>query len=451
MNHPGHLRVLAGAAASAILAVAAPAALAQSTTTPEGSQEALEQKVEVLTEEVSRLREQMNIPDTGDQLAGAYGMGPAASKVYGVSQGISFGGYGEFYFAAPISNTEQTGAVNTADFLRLIAYVGYKFNSRIIMNAEIEYEHATTGTNYEGESGEVAVEFAYLDFLLAPAFNVRTGNLLVPMGFLNRMHEPTTFSGIFRPVTERNIIPTTWREMGAGVHGAGAGVSYTALIINGLNATDFDDKGIRGGRQEANQAIWEDIGGVVGADYTRVADGWTASLGGSAYYGGADQSLLADSTGVPVDVKNQVYEAHAELRRGGLTARALVAASRIDNAEALSRVLYAGAGGSLTQQVPAAQLGWYAEAGFDVAPLLWNHASFTLKPWIRYERVNLQREVATGTGLAADPSLDGTLVTVGLESKPHPNVVLKLDAVFPSNEGSAPVSNEIRVGAGFIY
>jgi hypothetical protein len=77
----------------------------------------LEEKVEVLTEEVSRLREQMNIPETDKELEGAYGLGPAASKVYGVSQGISFGGYGEFYFASPYGDTDLTGKVNTTDFI----------------------------------------------------------------------------------------------------------------------------------------------------------------------------------------------------------------------------------------------------------------------------------------------------------------------------------------------
>jgi len=43
------------------------------------------------------------------------------------------------------------------------------------------------------------------------------------------------------------------------------------------------------------------------------------------------------------------------------------------------------------------------------------------------------------------------LVTVGLESKPHPNVVIKLDWVHPTNESDKPTSDEIRLGAGFIY
>ena len=53
----------------------------------------LEDKVDVLTEEVRRLREQMVLPETAE-MKGSFGMGPAASKVYrsggGLSQELSF-------------------------------------------------------------------------------------------------------------------------------------------------------------------------------------------------------------------------------------------------------------------------------------------------------------------------------------------------------------------------
>lgn len=411
----------------------------------------VEEQLKVLTDEVTRLREQMNIPETDREMRSVYGLGPAASKVYGVSQGVSVGGYGEFYFAAPVSNADETGAKRYADMYRFIGYVGYKFSDRIIMNTEIEYEHATTSGNYQGKAGAISVEFSYLDFLVDPAFNVRTGLVLVPMGFVNVMHEPTTYTGNIRPATERAIIPSTWRELGAGVHGGAGGLTYSAYLVNGLSAGRFDANGVREGRQKGNQVVWEDLGGVVGADYAVAAGGGTVSFGASAYVGGADQGLVTDSTGAPVSVDNQIYEGHVQVRRGGLFARALVAASRIDNAEALSRALFTGDDNVLTKQVPESQFGWYAEAGYDVAPRIWRAPSFTLTPWVRYERYNLQDGVAAGTGIPASPAADVTLVTAGIESKPHPNVVIKLDLVFPSDASDGVLSDEIRIGAGFIY
>jgi len=430
-----------------LLIVTSAIAQEESDETKGSDEPSLEEKVEVLTEEVSRLREQMNIPETDKELEGAYGLGPAASKVYGVSQGISFGGYGEFYFASPYGDTDVTGKVNTTDFYRFITYIGYKFADRIVMNAEIEYEHATTSSNYQGKSGSISVEFAYLDFLINDGFNIRSGNLLVPMGFLNLIHEPPTYWGNIRPTIETSIIPTTWREMGLGAHGGFSGLTYSAFVLNGFNANEFDAKGVRDGRQKANRAIWEDVGGVVALDYQHQH---ALRIGGSAFWGGADQGLVMDQSGGTLEVENQIYEAHVEFRRGGLRTRALVTASRISNAGELSRALYLDST-TVSQQVPEGQFGWYVEAGYDVAPLLWKQARFTLTPWLRYEDYNLQQKVSADTGLPADPALDGTMVTVGLESKPHPKVVVKLDWVHPSNESGKPTSDEIRLGAGFIY
>ena len=113
--------------------------------------------VEVLTEEVRRLRDDRALPATDQELASFSGLGPAASKVYGATPGLSLGGYGEFYFAAP---TDDDGAVRIADFYRFITYFGYKFNEHVIMNTELEYEHATTSKNFDGSAGSVSVEFS---------------------------------------------------------------------------------------------------------------------------------------------------------------------------------------------------------------------------------------------------------------------------------------------------
>ena len=76
---------------------------------------------------------------------------------------------------------------------------------------ELEFEHAGTGGG-----GSVSTEFLTLDFLLCDCFNLRAGLLLMPMGFVNEIHEPVFYFGNERPEVERRIIPSTWRENGAG-------------------------------------------------------------------------------------------------------------------------------------------------------------------------------------------------------------------------------------------
>src|SRR5438477_50729 len=81
---------------------------------------------------------------------------------------------------------------------------------------EIEVEHAVSASD---KGGEVEVEFAYLDYLFSKSLRARAGLMLIPMGLVNELHEPPTFLGALRPDVEERLIPSTWRELGAGVYG----------------------------------------------------------------------------------------------------------------------------------------------------------------------------------------------------------------------------------------
>jgi len=419
--------------------------------TARADNEELADKIDVLSDELARLKEQLAVPETDEELEGAYGMGPAASKVYGVRQGVSIGGYGEFYFASPLEEKDESGAINYADFYRFISYFGYKFNDQIVMNTEIEFEHATTS----GGTGEVSVEFSYLDFLLSDAFNIRAGNLLVPSGITNVMHEPAYYYGNFRPETETSLIPSTWRELGAGAHGSLAeSFHYTAYVVNGLDGRDFGASGVRGGRQQGGKVVWEDVGGIVAVDYDQKG---ALQVGGSVYLGGADHGLISDSGGDAIDVNNAVYEAHARYRWEGLEMRGLVALSTIDGASELTEAVLTapanpGDPDNSSRVIPEQQLGYYVEAAYDVGPLLFGESSTTqFSPWIRFEQVDRQSEVPEIAGRPLDESLNTTSIIFGLDVKPHPNVVLKLDYAHLNDEADSPLSDELRLGAGFVY
>src|SRR5204862_6228332 len=140
------------------------------------------------------------------------GLGPAAAKVYGRDRGVAVGGYGEALyqrFASRADDGTPAGRNDTLDLTRAVLYFGYKFDKGIVFNSEIEYEHATTGEGDE-EKGETSVEFAYLEFPLGRDWGVRAGQLLVPVGFINELHEPPFFLGARRPDVETIIIPSTW-------------------------------------------------------------------------------------------------------------------------------------------------------------------------------------------------------------------------------------------------
>ena len=122
-----------------------------------------------------------------------------------------------------------------------------RLHAAIRFVGELEVEHALV----EGleEAGELELEQAYLDFLLSPAFNIRAGMMLVPVGIINERHEPPVFYGVERPFVDTVIIPTTWFEAGVGVHGElGSGWRYRVLVMAPLDAAEFSAaKGIREG------------------------------------------------------------------------------------------------------------------------------------------------------------------------------------------------------------
>lgn len=407
--------------------------------------EQVEEKQNVITEEVRKIRDALSLPEH-KELKSEYGLGPAASKVYGVTKGLSIAGYGEFNYKNVVSDSGT--ASDEFDMLRLVLYTGYKFTDRILVNSEIEFEHASTG-----KSGEVSVEFATLDFLLHEKINARGGLVLIPMGFLNEIHEPPFYHGNVRPQVEQQIIPSTWRAGGAGFFGELLpGLEYRTYAVTGLNAKGFRSSGIRGGRQSGSIEKAEDIAWVGRLDYSPLE---MLTVGASAYVGnsGQDQTYGNSIDGfTKPDAFTQIYEAHAQLRTHGFEARLLGAYSDIGDVAELSldSTINPAATDATKKDQPIAgeQYGWYGELAYNLVPLVFRDSGQYLAPWFRYSQFNTQDDVASG--FTADDSFDRDIYEVGLSYKPIPEVVIKLDyRNVDSETGKQP--DEVRIGAGFVY
>src|SRR5688500_4009682 len=156
-------------------------------------------------------------------------------------------GYMDFHF------NKADGEDGVLDFHRFVLLMTHSFSSRVRFGGELEREHAFV----EGleEAGELELEQAYVDLLLWPAGNLRAGLLLMPVGIINERHEPPVFNGVERPFVDTVIVPSTWFDAGAGVHGSiGPGFRYRAFVVAPLNALEFDAaEGIRGGRQKGSE------------------------------------------------------------------------------------------------------------------------------------------------------------------------------------------------------
>lgn len=391
---------------------------------------------QILTEEVRKLREAATVP-VAPALQAAHGMGPAASKVYQAERGLSIGGYGQGW----LSMLGGTGSKNQADLKRLVLYTGYKFSDKLVLNSEVEFEHATTE-----ETGSVSVEFAQLDYLRSPELSFRAGLLLAPIGFVNETHEPLFYHGNERPEVERKLIPTTWRENGLGIFGKlGDTWEYRAYLMGSLAAKQFASGGLAAGRQAGSRSVVEDWSAALRIDCHLTPE---LTLGGSLFSGdqGQGSAFAQDAAGTLArpGAHLTLKEVHAQYRSGGLQLRALGVVSDLDEADVLSRALALRGLGPVGSRLSGA----YAEAAYDLMPHLDPSSSASLDLYLRKETYDTLDRVAAG--FADDPSQDVRVTTVGLDYKPDPRLVFKLDhRNFSAGKGVRP--SEVNLGFGWVF
>jgi hypothetical protein len=285
----------------------------------------------------------------------------------------------------------------------------------------------------------VSVEFAYVDYLWRPALGLRAGLLLLPVGFINELHEPTVFLGARRPAVESALLPTTWRENGLGIFGALGPVAYRAYLVNGLDATGFTAGGLRGGRQKGAQAKAEDFAFVGRLD-------WTAApgllVGASAYAGDSGQGLRTPQ-GRAVEARTTLFEGHLEWRWRGLELRALGARGTLDDVAALDAALGLTGDRSVGEELE----GWYLQLGYDVFAS-WGKGEQSLVPYARWEALDTQREVPAG--FRRNPANDTESLTLGFAFKPIDSLVLKLDHQDFDN-GAGTATDQFNVLLGYIF
>jgi len=422
-----------------VVCVAGSAAAAATQAEQEEEQEEVEtleqlgDRIDVLAEELERMRSgEPEAPMTPEE-ARERGLGRSAASVYErTDAGVSIAGYGEMLYQNG-AGTDQSGApVSTGarlDFLRAVLYFGYRFNDKFLFNSEIEIEHAN----------EVGVEFAYIEYLAHPAASFRGGMLLVPMGLTNEFHEPTVFLSAARPETEQRLLPSTWRENGAGIVGSGGRVSYRAYVVNGLDASGFDASGLRGGRQKGSAAEASDPAFVARVDVEATPG---VFVGGSIYHGDSSQGQFTDSLGDPFSVGTTIGEVHGQAAIRGLDVRGLWARTSLANAGLLNQALgLAGADG-----VGSAIEGGYIQVGYDVLSQTMREMSVT--PFYRFEMLDTQAGVAPGS--TKDPARDRTFHTFGASFAPIPNVVVKADYQWIRNEAATGV-DQFNFALGYNF
>jgi len=395
--------------------------------------EELQRQINLLADELERLRSGEPEIEITMEDARARGLAPSAAATYGVARGLSIGGYGEMLYENYSARNQGGSALNQGtkfDFLRNIIYVGYRFNDKFLFNSEIEVEHAK----------EIFVEFAYVDYMATDNFGLRAGMLLVPMGLVNEFHEPTVFLGAERPVTEQRIIPSTWRENGGGIYGSFDRVSFRAYVVNGFNGTKFSSKGVRGGRQKGGKAKANNMAFAGRLDVTPTPG---VFFGASVYSGGSGQGQVVFDD-VDYGITTTIFDLHAQAQLRGLDLRALFAQANLDDVTLLNQRL--GLSGS--KGIAKTMRGAYAQIGYDVLSQFSGNQGISLTPYVRYEQVDTQALMASGFGRSL--STDNTFTVVGVELKPISNIVVKVDHMWVTNDANSGL-NQFNINIGYAF
>ena len=177
---------------------------------------------------------------------------------------LSVGGYGEavmsrnFYsqhfnrYRDPLTYKDDKSH-GRFDLPHVTLNLGYDFGRGWTMGMEIEFEHGGTESaveidadesgEYEAETekgGEVALEQFWINKSFSNGrFNVKAGELIIPVGEINQHHLPNEFFSVYRSEGEAKLLPNTWHQVGLSLWGSLPQWRYEAIFTSGLDAERF--------------------------------------------------------------------------------------------------------------------------------------------------------------------------------------------------------------------
>lgn len=366
--------------------------------------------------------------------------GNASQKLLASDDKLTIGGYGQIDYNQPVNQESfQTG---TMDVHRLVLLFGYNFSDKTQFVTEIEMEHVK----------ELYVEQAWLNHRVSNGLNFRGGLMLIPMGIINEYHEPTTYNGVERPNVDKYIVPTTWREIGAGINGnlIDYGINYQLYLFNGFNGYNGSAKlngknALRSGRQKGAESFisspnlsfkteWNSMNGL--------------KIGLSGYFGKTQSELfdglakddpsaiaMADSSVVGINMVG--FDTRYQLGNFSFTGQYIF--SHQNNTEAYNKFTGSDLGSAIH--------GWYIEGAY--ALYLGKNDNYRLTPFVRYENYNTHLGVDNYT--TQNLSYNRTDLTMGVSFHLSQGAVLKADYQLFSNAGSDQTNGQLNLGIGIWF
>jgi len=337
-----------------------------------------------------------------------------AEQLLSQSGQLNIGGYAQIDYNQPLSSNQFNNG--KLDVHRLVLLFGYRFDKRTSFVTEIEFEHVK----------EVFVEQAFFNYRINKSLNFRAGLLLIPMGIVNEYHEPPTYNGVERPNLDKFIVPTTWRELGAGFTGRIDALSlrYQAYLVNGFNGYDgtarfTGSNGLRSGRG---------LAGYFGDSQTTLFDGVDR----------ADVAAISRADSTVVGISMLGIDARYNLK--GLRLRGQYNFINLSNTMAYNTFTGSNVGSQLS--------GFYLEAAYNVFQQKKNITS-ELLPFFRYEKYNTHQSVARN--IEANNAFERTELTAGIGWKINAGTMLKIDYQWLKTDADNSFNNQLNIGVGIWF
>lgn len=350
------------------------------------------------------------------------------------------GGYTQIDYNQPLkSGVYQNGKL---DIHRMVLLFGYNFSEKTQFVTELEFEHVT----------EVYVEQAWLSHSINNWLTFKGGLVLIPMGTINEYHEPPSYNGVERPNVDNVIVPTTWREIGAGFTGyiQEAGISYQAYLLNGFNGYDGSGKltgnnALRSGRQKGANSYMSFPNLSVKADWNTIPG---LNIGVAGYFG-KTQSILYNG----IDKSNTGAVARADssvvgINMVGIDGRYQLGNFQFKGQYILAGISNTGAYNAFTgNNLGSGLLGWYAEAAYNL--YLGNENPKKVTPFVRFEQYDTHHRVNTQT--VKNNAYNRTDITTGISLELSRGAVLKADYQWFGNAATDTYKGQLNLGIGIWF
>lgn len=426
---------------------------------------------------------------------------------------VDVGGYGSFR----LDGSDAGGDPASFTLRRFVVTTDAHLFGRFQVYSELEYERLSEievgrgaertegGLKFEQElegtnGSEIALEQAWGQWNVSPAFGVRFGAVLPPVGRFNLYHDDNLWNFARRPLIDRNaqVLPgrAAWTEMGLGVVGStflpsGVRLGWQAYLLNGttldfaveqkvqtrdpkrdkleLEAVVSPRSGAFDGSNTADALAGRfEISPALGSEYA--ISGYVGRYT-PAWVEGADETV----TTLGIDGRQQLggfyLEGEALYTRYGGVDNVLRAFARAVGDQASETTSEETAGLESEIEIELTGLadrryGFWLDAGRPI-PLsgLRGLPDATLVPVVRYERVWLDGDLealdfANGvvtTATRTDRSQDR--LSLGLAFRPIPQAVFQLAyershaydgaLIFPTAEASTVNGFSLGLAIGF--